>query len=191
MEPLRPSWDALYEIAASQGGFFTTQQAAAIGYSVQLLAHHLKRKRIERVRHGIYRLVHFPFGEHEDLIAAWLWSDQAGVASNQTALALRGLSDAMPSQVHITLPSAWRTRRLRVPPHVELHYADVPAEDREWFGVIPVTRVQRTLNDCARDKLSPDLLRQAAHQALARGLVVRDELRDVARALVPFGGLAA
>jgi hypothetical protein len=34
------------------------------------------------------------------------------------------------------------------------------------------------------------LLRQAAQQALRRGLVTRSELTDVATALEPFGGLA-
>lgn len=186
-----PSWDELYAAASEQGGLFTTQQAAAVGYSPQLLSHHLRRGRIVRVAHGIYRLVHFPAGDHEELIAAWLWSQQAGVVSHQTALALRGLSDALPAQMHISLPSAWKSRRLRVPRDVVLHYADVPAEDREWFGAVPITTVRRTLNDCAHAKLSPDLLRQAAQQALQRGLVTREELREVATALIPFGGLAA
>ena len=39
--------------------------------------------------------------------------------------------------------------------------------------------------------LSPDLLRQAAQQALRRGLVTKAELADVEEALKPFGGLAA
>ena len=30
-----------------------------------------------RVRRGIYRLVHFPAGEHEELVMVWLWSKQA------------------------------------------------------------------------------------------------------------------
>jgi len=189
--PDTPSWDELYATAAEQGGLFTTQQAAAVGYSPQLLSHHLRKGRIVRVLHGIYRLVHFPVGDHEELIAAWLWSQRAGVVSHQTALSLRGLSDSLPTQMHLTLPSAWKSRRFRVPANLMLHYADVPADDREWFGALPITRVQRTLNDCAQAMLSPDLLRQAAHQALQRGLVTREDLRVVAEALVPFGGLAA
>lgn len=42
-----------------------------------------------RVRRGVYRLVHFPAGEHEEMTALRLWSDQHGVFSHQTALALR------------------------------------------------------------------------------------------------------
>ena len=143
------------------------------------------------MRRGIYRLVHFPAGEHEDLIAAWLWSDQAGVISHQTALALHDLSDALPSKVHLTLPQAWRRRRLRVPPGVVLHHANVPPDDLAWFGAAPTTNPRRTLNDCAREALAPDLLRHAAQQAIRRGLVARAELCDVDEALRPFGGLGA
>jgi predicted transcriptional regulator of viral defense system len=186
-----PDWDALYEVASAQAGHFTTQQAARAGYSTQLLLKHIKAGRVIRIRHGVYRLVHFPAGEHEDLMVLWLWSAQAGVFSHQTALSLHGLSDALPAQIHITLPVNWRSRRLRVPTGVVLHHAVVTQSERTWFGAVPVTAARRTLKDCARAAIAPDLLRQAARQALGRGLVKRADLRDVERALAPFGGFAA
>lgn len=185
----RPEWDRLFETAVVQEGLFTTKQAAAAGYSPQLLTHYVRTGKAVRLRRGIYRLVHFPAGEHEELVATWLWSEQAGVVSHQTALALHGLSDVLPAHVHLTLPAKWRERRFRVPPGVVLHHADVGSDERAWFGAVPMTNPRRTLSDCAKDGLSPDLLRQAAQQALQRGLVRRDELVDVDRVLVPFGGL--
>jgi predicted transcriptional regulator of viral defense system len=187
----KPSWDRLFETAGAQEGYFTTGQAAEAGYSPQLLLKHIRAGRIARMRRGIYRLVHFPAGEHEDLVAAWLWSERAGVVSHQTALALHGLSDVLPTHAHLTFPSAWRSRRFRVPAGVVLHHADVPPADRAWFGPVPATSARRSLNDCARHGVSPDLLRQAAQQALRRGLVTRGEIDDVEHALKPFGGLAA
>src|SRR5688500_12729535 len=189
--PRRPDWDQLFETAAAQEGYFATRQAAEAGYSTQLLLKHIRAGRVARTRRGIYRLVHFPAGEHEELVTAWLWSERVGVISHQTALALHGLSDALPAHVHLTLPSAWRRRRFRVPADVVLHHGDVPPEDRTWFGAVPTTNPRRALNDCAREGLSPELLRQAAQQALRRGLVVKAELGDVEEALQPFGGLAA
>jgi predicted transcriptional regulator of viral defense system len=189
--PERPDWTRLYETAAGQEGLFSTGQAAEAGYSPQLLVHHVSAKSLMRLRRGIYRLVHFPAGEHEDLVAAWLWSEEKGVVSHQTALALHGLSDTLPAQLHLTVPAAWQRRRLRVPRGIVLHFADVPRQDRAWFGAAPTTGPRRTLEDCARDGLSPELLRQAAKQALERGLVRRSELAEVRRALKPFGGLAA
>jgi predicted transcriptional regulator of viral defense system len=113
------------------------------------------------------------------------------VISHRSALALHQLSDVLPAQLHVTLPEAWRRRRLRVPPGVVLYHADVPPDERTWFGPVPITQPRRTLNDCAKDGLSPDLLEQAARQALRRGLVTRPEIGDVETALAPFGGLAA
>jgi predicted transcriptional regulator of viral defense system len=186
----KPNWDLLFETASAQEGYFTTRQAAEAGYSSQLLLKHVRAGRVARTRRGICRLVHFPAGEHEELVIAWLWSERAGVVSHQTALALQGLSDALPAHVHLTLPRAWRNRRFRVPSGVVLHHADVPPEDRAWFGAVPTTHPRRSLNDCAREDMSPDLLRQAAQQAIRRGLVTKAELGDVEEALKPFGALA-
>jgi predicted transcriptional regulator of viral defense system len=187
----RPDWNRLFEIAAAQEGLFTTKQAAEAGYSPQLLIHHVHAGKAVRVQRSIYRLVHFPAGEHEELVAAWLWTELTGVVSHQSALALHGLSDALPAHIHLTLPAAWRRRRFRVTPDIVLHHADVPVEDRTWFGAVPTTNPRRSLSDCAKDGLSPDLLRQAAQQAIRRGLVTKSELGDVEEALAPFGGLAA
>jgi predicted transcriptional regulator of viral defense system len=189
--PTKPDWDRLFETASAQDGYFTTRQAADAGYSSQLLLKHIRAGRVARTRRGIYRLVHFPAGEHEELVIAWLWSERAGVISHQTALALHGLSDVLPVHMHLTLPSAWRRRRFRMPADVVLHYMDMPPEDRTWFGAVPTTSPRRSLNDSAREGLSPELLRQAAQQALRRGLVTKAELGDVEEALKPFGGFTA
>jgi predicted transcriptional regulator of viral defense system len=187
----RPSWDQLYEAAAGQSGYVTTRQAADAGYSPQLLNKHLHAGRVVRIRRGIYRLVHFPASDHEELVVAWLWFESAGVFSHQTALSLHGLSDALPAQLHLTLPAEWSRRRFRVPKGVVLHHADIPVNERTWFGPVPITSPPRTLTDCAREPIAPDLLRQASQQAVRRGLVTKNDLRAVERGLEPFGGLAA
>lgn len=175
-----PSWDALFEVASEQEGLFTTAQAAEAGYSPQLLQKHLHGGRIQRVRRGVYRLVHFPPGEHEDLMAVWLWSESAGVFSHETALALHGLSDALPSRVHLTVPADWSRRRLRVPRGVVLHHGDVSKSDRAWVGSLPVTAPLRTLADSAAGGVAPDLVQQAKDQAVTRGLVTRADVAAIA-----------
>ena len=191
MEPAHePDWTALADLAIGQEGVFTTAQAAEVGYSPQLLAHHVRAGRFARVRRGIYRLTHFPGGAHEHLIVEWLWSERRGVFSHETALSLHRLSDVMPAQITLTMPID-SSRKRHLPADVELHRAEVPDAEREWSGPVPITRVARTLNDCARAGLSPDLLEQAARQALRRGLVQRSEIPDVLAVLLPYGGLAA
>lgn len=124
-------------------------------------------------------------------MTAWLWSEQAGVLSHQTALSLHGLSDVLPAQVHLTLPDAWRRRRFRVPADVVLHHADVAPEERSWFGPVPATSASRTLSDCAKSGLSPELLRQATASASPGPRHEQRTLGDVQTALKPFGGFAA
>lgn len=174
-----PDWNKLYEVVAAQDGYFTARQAAAVGYSPQLLVHYLRTGKVTRPQRGIYRLVHFPPGEHEELALAWLWSEQLGVVSHQSALALHELSDVLPDKVHLTLPLACRSRRFRVPPGIELHHADVPRSERTWFGPVSITGARRSLLDCARAGLSPELVEQAAKQAERRGLVTKKDVRAV------------
>lgn len=183
-----PSWPRLYETAAAQEGYFTTAQAAEAGYYPQLLAKHLRSGRIARIRRSVYRLVHFPAGEHEDLVVAWLWSGEQGVFSHETALALFGLSDVMPRHVHLTLPGAWRGRRLRIPPGVVLHHADIRPEERSWVGPVPVTSPARTLLDCAAERAAPDIVRQALDEGLRRGLVDAKAIGPAVRYVQAFAG---
>ena len=174
-----PSWDRLFEAAVGQEGLFTTKQGADAGYSPQLLQKYLKNGRVTRVRRGVYRIVHFPAGEHEDLAAIWLWSERAAVFSHETALMLHTLSDALPSKAHLTLPDAWEKRRLRVPEGVRLHYGDLAEGERVELGAVPLTSVRRTLLDCADARVSLELVEAAVGQARARGVIGRDDQRAI------------
>lgn len=174
-----PSWDRLFEFAVAQEGHFTTKQAAEAGYSPQLLLKYLKNGRVTRVRRGVYRIVHFPAGEHEDLATLWLWSEKAGVFSHETALMLHDLSDALPRKVNLTLPADWAKRRLRVPKGVLLHHDDVPKGERVEIGAVPVTNVFRTLLDCVAAHVSPELVEAAVRQARARGLIDKHDVKAI------------
>lgn len=174
--PAGPSWDDLYALAAAQAGHFTTSQAHVAGFSSPLLHKHLASGRIERIRRGIYRLVHFPSSDEEGLVVFWLWSDRKGVFSHETALARHALSDVLPHRVEMTVPVVWRARRLRVPDGLDLHYADLPRSDWTWFGPVPLTTAARTIRDCMAAGVSPEFTGQAVEEGLRRGLFERDEI---------------
>ena len=174
-----PDWDRLFEAAVGQDGQFTTKQAADAGYYPQLLLKYLKNGRITRVRRGVYRIVHFPAGEHEDLATLWLWSEKKGVFSHETALMLHDLSDALPRKVHLTLPASWAKRRLRVPKGVLVHHDDVRRNELVDVGAVPVTNVRRTLIDCAGAHVSPEILEVAIKQAQARGLIDKPDVKAI------------
>lgn len=174
-----PDWDRLFEAAVGQDGHFTTKQAAEAGYYPQLLLKYLKNGRVTRVRRGVYRIVHFPAGEHEDLATIWLWSEKAGVFSHETALMLHQLSDALPRKVNLTLPLDWAKRRLRVPKGVLIHHGDISPSDRVEIGAVPATNVLRTLLDCIGAHVSPELVEAAVRQARDRGLLDKSAAKTV------------
>nr|MCD4749106.1 type IV toxin-antitoxin system AbiEi family antitoxin domain-containing protein [Thermoanaerobaculales bacterium] len=182
-----PRWNRLYETATTQEGHFTTAQAAQAGYSPQLLAKYLRNGQIVRVRRGVYRLVHFPPGDNEDLVILWLWSGRIGVFSHETALALHQLSDVLPSKVHLTVPSAWKRRRLHLPTGVALHFSNLSNDDCTWAGSVRVTSARRTVIDCAQAQISPDLLRQAINDGISQGLFTAEMVEAAVDHLQAFG----
>lgn len=175
------SWDKLFQAAEGQAGLFTAEQAERAGLYRQLLRRYVEHGRVRRLRRGIYRVVHFPTTEYEALTELWLWTGRVGVLSHETALSLYDLSDVLPRRVHVTVPPNWRQRRLRVPTGLVLHYAALGRSERGWVGPVPVTTPERTLMDCVRDHVAPDLVAQAIAQAGERGLVSGARLAEIQR----------
>jgi predicted transcriptional regulator of viral defense system len=169
-----PDLDALYKIAESQAGYFTTGQAGSAGYSRSLVAHHADTGTFSRARTGVYRLSRFPASAWEDLFIAWLQAGPNAVVSHESALALFELSDAMPSDVHFTLPRTSSRRR----PHIRMHTSALDPRDIVMREGLPVTSVARTIADVARAGTSEALVRQAVQQSLERGLTTESLLRQ-------------
>ncbi len=115
------------------------------------------------------------------LVPLWLWSERKGVFSHETALMLHDLSDALPSKRHMTVPSAWSKRRLRLPKGLVLHFADQPKAAITWLGPVPLTTPLRTVVDCASADVADDLVRQAVQQGVRRGLFERAEVNAALR----------
>ena len=173
--------DVLYPLAERRLGYVTTAQAAAVGVSRQQLSYLARTGSLERVAQGIYRLRRFPAERFEDVIVACLWAGDDAVASHDTALATFDLTDAMPAVIHVSVPRRFRGQR----PGIVVHTAPLGDGERTERGGVPVTTVERTINDVLASS-GEDLARSAAEQALERGLVTRRRLRA---ALADHGGL--
>lgn len=162
----------LYEIAEPQSGYFTARQASAAGYSRQLLSHHAQAGNIKRVLHGIYRLTRFPHSPREDLYIAWLRCGPNAVISHDSALEIYDLSDAMPAEIHITVPRGSSLRR----PGIRLHTGKLrPDEVTHWQG-LPVTTIERTIADVVARGVQEWIVEQAIREALAHGRMLPDSL---------------
>lgn len=164
--------DALYDLAEANSGYFTSTEAARIGVSRQLLRHHATTGTIKQVAHGIYRLVRFPAQPFEDLVVVTLWAGLDSAISYESALTVHEAGDAMPAQIHVTLPRRFRGVR----DGVVIHTAPLPADDVTRRSGVTVTTIERTLIDVAlRSDMS--LVRSALDDALDRGLTTSRRLK--------------
>jgi predicted transcriptional regulator of viral defense system len=174
-----PDLRGLETQAYQQGGYFTAPQARAHRASRQLVEHHVRRGRFERVRRGLYRVHGFPRDEHDDMREAWMAvGARDALLSHQSALALLNLSDEIPDAVHLLVPR--RRRGLRRPPGVVLHtHPDNEAVPTIWRDGLPLSTAARTLADVA-NALQPEQLRLAVRQTLRGGLATAGQLEEQA-----------
>lgn len=166
-------WTAkLYPVAEGQAGYFTRQQAADAGVDSARLARQVAAGRLMRVAPGVYRLVQFPASPHEDLMIAWLQTGPGSVISHDSALALYDLSDALPTEAHVTVPRTASRRRSGMRLHTQRL---APSEVTRRSGMA-VTTPPRTIADMALAGLAEELIAQAVQQALSRGLALPEEI---------------
>jgi len=172
----RPDRSALDQLAYAQEGYFSASQAAELGFSPQLLAHHTRAGRFERVRRGLYRLSDYPVSPHEQVRAAWLAMGDKAVVSHESALELLGLADVMPDRVHLTVSRS--DRGARVPAGVILHTTSNPptGADVVQREGIAVTSAARSIVDAAAAGTAPEQIETAIGQALESGLTTAPQL---------------
>lgn len=168
--------DRLYSLAESQGGYFTAADAKSVGYDYALQHFHVQRGTWTRVDRGIYRLKRFPSGEYEDLIRWWLWSRKEGAISHESAAAVYGLGDILPSKVDLTVPMNFRKKP---PQGVVLHKATLSPTDTEMREGFRITTPLRTVLDMARQHLDPERLTAVVKDAVRKGLLDRRVLLSV------------
>lgn len=179
---VQPDFQCLFAATAGQQGYFTTAQAKACGFRGNLLNHHVRAGRFQRVYRGVYRLRDYPSSPREEVMAAWLAVGKAkAVVSHESALDLLDLSDVIPDEIHLTVP-----RSKRHPPSLpgvrvhtttrELH----PGETAVREG-ITLTSPIRTILDAAEAGTAPEQIEMAVRQAIARGLAIRPDLERQAQ----------
>jgi predicted transcriptional regulator of viral defense system len=166
----------LFDVADRQAGYFTAAQARLAGYSHRQLTYYVRSVRFARVRPRVYRLVLYPSSPNEDLYVAWLQAGASAVISHDSALAVHDLSDALPAEMHLTIPRNASRRR----PGLVLHTSHLERSEVTEVGGLPVTTAPRTIADMAAAGLAEEQVVQAVSQAVHRGLVSVVDLRAYA-----------
>jgi predicted transcriptional regulator of viral defense system len=172
----KPNYQKLYEIAESQGGYFTTKQAERACYSRKDLSALSKRRKFSRVSWGIYRITLFPTTSYDDFFMAVLKSGPHSVISHQSALSIYELSDILPAKIHIIIPKS-RSRRRE---GIKYHTCNLSKNDITSYKGLPITTVERTITDVVRSGLDTHLIEQAINQGINRGMITRVSLLDQA-----------
>jgi predicted transcriptional regulator of viral defense system len=181
-QPAKPDHECVFRAASQQGGYFTSRDAGACGFSRASLSYHARRGRFVRVHRGLYRLREYPESTREDVIAAWLAAGRDhAVVSHESALDLLGLSDAVPDSVHLTLPRTMRYRPAM--PGLTVHTTTRPldAGDVMTRDGIRVTSVVRSILDAAEAGTAPEQVVAAVREALDRGMTTRARVSGAAR----------
>lgn len=174
----------LFEIADRQQGFFTAKQAVECGYSRSNFHLNLDSNEWTQEGRGIYRLARYPVTDRPELVLWYIWSRNLndipqGVWSHETALDIHELSDIMSSKMHMTVPLNFR-RRIEIPKILILHYENLKESDIEIRQGFKVTTPIKTIIDVVHSGVIADnFIIQATQQALERGLILIDELKNL------------
>jgi predicted transcriptional regulator of viral defense system len=169
----------LFDLATSQGGYFTAKQAKEVGYSYQAQAHHVHAGNWRRIDRGLFRLSEWIPDTHDDLARWTLWSRNRAVVSHESALAVHGVGEFESARVHLTVPPAFSMRD----PAVALHHVELPDSDVVQHTGYRITTVLRTLIDIASFTSDEDQLARAIQDAREAGMLTPRQLRSRAEVL--------
>jgi very-short-patch-repair endonuclease len=179
---------AVARIAARQHGVVTRRQLEACGLGSKAITIRVRKGQLHRVHHGVYAVGHPALSHRGRFMAAVLACGKGAVVSHSSAAVLWELLRPLDGPVHISTPSTSGRKKRR---GIRLHRCpslQTPAEPspspsclnqeggrgRRLITThrhnIPVTTVQRTIEDLRRTELlPPHLLRRAIRQAELKG----------------------
>ncbi len=177
---ISPLWDNMHmpnslikeimNIAEEHEGLVPCMAAKEAGISASALVKMAQRGRLERVARGVYRLPFFPassskYSDYHEIIAwARAGHGPSAVISHESALALHSISDALPAKFHITIPEKSRFQRRTIPTRIVVHNANLNAKDITNHEGVPVTTIERTIQDVI-DRGQSDFAAQAIRDA--------------------------
>lgn len=175
--------DELWDIATSQHGFVTAQQAAEMGITKGSLQMMIQRGTLHRAAFGVYRFPQYPVGEADQKMLAVLWTRASEAAlSHETALGAYGISDVNPFRTHVTVGKQRRLRRTGGDEYV-IHYEDLAAGQVGWWQEIPAVTAKTAIEQCIEYGTPTHLLRQAIERGHAQGYLKATERDGLTAAL--------
>ena len=175
--------DRLREVAFDQHGFVTTEQALDAGVSNASLSMMVRRGRLERDGHGLYRVPQVPITQYDEFQRAVLWSGFPETClSHETALDAWDISDINPNDIHITVGRKRRIVRA-VPKFYVIHRQDLTPKQITWWEGIPTVTADTAVEQCIETGTPTYLIRQALERSAPTGLIPKPERDRLAKLL--------
>jgi prepilin-type N-terminal cleavage/methylation domain-containing protein/prepilin-type processing-associated H-X9-DG protein len=168
----------LKELAERQNGYFTSSQAAAIGYARYHHTYHVNQKNWLRILFGLFRLPDYTDSMEADFTRYNLWSrnleDQPqGAISHNSALALHGFGIYNRKEIHMTVPLRFQKK---IPDEVIIHKASLNLSVIESHGCFMATRLAQTLVDMRQELEAKGEWQGIIETVAAEGRLSREEM---------------
>jgi predicted transcriptional regulator of viral defense system len=179
-------------IADEQWGLVTTAQARAAGVSAQSMARLADDGILERVTHGVYRVVGAG-SPLDELRAAWLalapdrlaadrLPNPDAVLSHRSAASYHQLGDLDADRFEFTVAVRKQSKR----PEVRFHRETLNPSEWQIVSGLPVTTILKTIGDLAKTHTDGGHLGGVVRDAIAVASVSAEEISET---LAPYAHL--
>ncbi|MGA9873465.1 MAG: type IV toxin-antitoxin system AbiEi family antitoxin [Rhodococcus sp. (in: high G+C Gram-positive bacteria)] len=167
MSETRPSTVELRRLASGQDGYFTTEQAAVLGFDASAVQGNIAVGDWVKVERNLCRLADWPHNDLEQFAMWCAWFGGDAVISHQSAAELHGFGHLHPQFVHV---SAFTNLKL-TDTRLAVHRLQLTPHDFESTGAFRITTPVRTVLDLAAGGISQITLDEVVGDAVAIGRV--------------------
>lgn len=171
----------------SNGGVVRFSAILKAGFHPDSLSTLEKKKKVEKIARGLYRLTNYDVGEHPDLVIASLQASR-GVICLLSALSFHEATIEIPKYVDMAIPRGTHAYRIKYPP-VRFYRFDTKSwktgiEEHKIEGYkIKVYNLAKTIADCFkfRNKIGINVAREALKVAVAEKNIKPKEIMQYAK----------
>lgn len=169
-------YDQVCEQAIGNYGLITTKEAESIGVRRKDICEWVKRGRLTRLGHGVYRIEHYLPTEYDRYAEAVLLVGKDAALWGESVLAMHNLAMVNPLRVQV---ATGRRVRKSLPKWIEV--VKMPGSGGvEVFEGINCQNLASVILEC-RGKLMTERLQAAIEDAARRGLLRSGELETLNR----------
>ena len=159
---------------AEQWGMVTTAQAKTVGVDHMTLARLVNTGTLEHLRRGVYAATAAPedplrsqkaaWLQFEPRIPAWKRDRQGWVLSHRSAAQVHGIGDLVAVHMEFTVPNRLTTKHS----DIRLWRADLHKQEIAMVDGLPVTTIDRTIDDLLSDHIDAGHAGDMIYDALRR-----------------------